>query len=465
MKKGCFLIVLLLLALGAAGGYYWYQKTRQPPEYVTETVDTGEIRQVISATGSLAALTTVEVGCQISGIVASVSADFNDRVTENQQIAQIDPSTYEASVRQATANYENAQASEKNLLAQIENYKASLISAQAEERVNQATVKKGEVAFADAERTLRRTRELLDRKLISQADLDTSESARDSTKATVEGAKAQVDVSRARQKVVLAQIDAGHAQLQGARSQIKQTQAQLSTAQLNLEKTRIFSPIDGVIIDRTVDVGQTVAASFQAPKLFTIAKDLREMQINVSVDEADIGQVKEGQTVTFSVDAYRGRTFQGVVRQVRLSPTVTQNVVNYSVMVDVKNEDFSLKPGMTANAEILVDSREKVTRIPTRALFFKPSKTASSPEEPIADAEIATKTSRVWMPRGPDRIKPVIISAGMGNNTFTEVIGDGVKPGDEVVVEERKVGDKGYGNKAVDAKGVRDARKMQRQMR
>jgi len=468
MKYGCIALVVLLLLAGVGGGWYYLRSTHPPPDWDEEEVDLGEIRQVVSATGSLSALTTVTVGCQISGILASISVDFNDQVKAGQLIAQIDPSTFEAQVQQSTANLENARASEKNIQAQIENLKASLIMAKADQNVAEANLKKAQVQVADAERQLRRTSELFSRKLVSQSDLEAAQTALDSAKAAMDAVAAQVEGTKAKQFSILAQIEASKAQLEGAGFLVKQNQAQLNIAKINLERTKIYSPIDGVVISRAVDVGQTVAANFQAPTLFTIANDLRKMQINTAVDEADIGKVFPGQAVSFSVDAYRGRLFQGKVGQVRLSPTITQNVVNYSVMVDVQNDDLALKPGMTANVEILVEKKEKVVRIPTRAIFFKPPQKSEwvekeekqdkkegkksaeengnsreTEEEPDRRRELVPNEAKVWIVNPDGRIGPVKIKTGIANNDFTELVEGKLSPGDLVVVGEKKSDGKG----------------------
>jgi HlyD family secretion protein len=366
------LVVLILGSIGAGG--YWYYQKNGAVGWLTETADQGDIRQVISATGSLDAFTLVQVGCQISGIIASIAVDFNDPVHAGQLIAEIDPSTHEAQVQQATANLQNARASERNIAAQLENLKASLLTAQSDETIARANAKKTRVQMGEAQRNAKRMEELFRKKLISTADYESASANFEVMAANVDSAEAQILATKSKQSSVLAQMQASKAQLEGSGFQIQQQEAQLNVAKINLSRTKIFSPIDGVVISRNVDVGQTVAASLQAPTLFTIAQDLKVMQINTSVDEADIGGVKEGQKVSFTVDAHRGRTFSGVVHQVRLSPTVAQNVVNYSVMVNVDNPDLALKPGMTANVEIILEERFNVVRIPTRALFFKSSR-------------------------------------------------------------------------------------------
>ncbi|MBF0499100.1 MAG: efflux RND transporter periplasmic adaptor subunit [Candidatus Riflebacteria bacterium] len=443
MRKWLFWICLLLVVTAIPlGGWFLYRRMHKPPQWKTEEIDRGEIKQAISATGSLAALTTVEVGCQISGILASVTADFNNVVKAGQQIAQIDPSTYEAQLQQSTANIENARAAERNIAAQVLNQQAILLSARADIMVQKANIRKAEVSFEDAVRNQKRTEDLFARNLVAASDRDTATSNADALAAALEAAKAQLESSKAKVSSTEAQIDATKAQLEGAAAQIRQMEAQCNVSKINLERTKIFSPIDGVVISRAVDVGQTVAASLQAPTLFTIANDLKLMQINTAVDEADIGNVKEGQPVTFTVDAYRGRTFQGTVGQVRLSPTITQNVVTYSVMVNVKNDDLSLKPGMTANVEILVESHADVLRIPTQALFFKPPADMFARKGNRKPHENAEGYARIWTIASenttPARLMPIDIKLGLSNNTLTEIIASDVSPGMLIVTGEKK---------------------------
>lgn len=438
MKYGCIAIVILL-ALGlTGGGWYWYSHRNPAPTWNFEEISEGEIRQTISATGALAAVTTVEVGCQISGILASISVDFNDTVKEGQLLARLDPSTYEAQLEQATANLESARANERDSVAQIENLRASMLGAQADEQVGLANVRKAEVAVADAERNYKRMKELAARRLISQSDLDSAQTAFDSQKAALQAVQSQMATYKAKQGAITAQIAAGEAQHSGKLSQIRQMEALLNVARINLGRTSIYSPIDGVIVSRKVDVGQTVAASLQAPTLFTIAKDMRRMQIETAVDEADIGKVKEGQKALFTVDTFKGRTFSGRVVQVRLSPTVTSNVVTYSVMVMVDNDDLVLKPGMTASVDILVDSREKAIRLPSRAMFFKPP-TGYMPAN-LPPLPEGAQYVRVWTLSSDSRPVPITVKTGISSSNHTELLEGDLKPGQKLLVSDKSSG-------------------------
>ncbi len=312
-----YLVPLLLVALALT--WFWQQRGAGDAAggYRTATAERGDIRVSISATGTLGAISTVDVGSQISGLVTDVLADFNDTVTKGQVIARIDPSTFDAQIVQGNAAVQSAQAS-------LAIARASLLNADAD---------------------YRRKSELGASQLVAASDVDMSRAARDQ-------ARAQVD---------------------SAQAQIIQQRASTRTSQLNLERTVIRSPVNGVVLTRTVEPGQTVAASLQAPVLFQIAEDLSKMEIVLAIDEADIGQVKTGQGVSFGVDAFPDRQFRGSVQQVRLSATNTNNVITYPVVVAVDNADQILLPGMTANAEIEVSRREDVLRVPNAALRYKPA--------------------------------------------------------------------------------------------
>ncbi|AWV08149.1 efflux RND transporter periplasmic adaptor subunit [Marilutibacter maris] len=310
--------IAVVVAALAAGGYYLRQRSAEASSsaYRSAQVEQGSIRVGISATGSLSAISTVDVGSQISGQVTEVLADYNDHVDKGQVIARIDPSTYQAQIAQGDASVASAR--------------ASLATAQA--------------ALANAEADYRRKSALVGRQLVARSDADLALAARDQALAQVASARAQID------------------------QQIASTR----TARLNLDRTVIRSPVDGVVLTRSIEPGQTVAASLQAPVLFQIAEDLSKMEIVLAIDEADIGQVKPGQAVAFTVDAFPDRRFRGEVQQVRLSATNTSNVITYPVVVSVDNREQLLLPGMTANAEIEVESRDDVLRVPNAALRYRP---------------------------------------------------------------------------------------------
>ena len=317
--KGKRIIVLIGAILVLAGtGYGFWRWGSSPKEspYVTVQVQRGNVTQVVSSTGTLQAVVTVLVGSQISGTIDKLFADFNTKVKAGQVVAQLNQDKFKAAVDQARANL---LASESNLA-------------------------KTKVSVVDAQRTLERNRELRKRDLMPQSDLDAAQTA----------------------------YDAALAQLEVNKAQSAQAQAALNQASVDLNNTVIRSPVDGIVISRNVDVGQTVAASLQAPTLFTIANDLAKMEVHTNVDEADVGNVTEGQEVTFTVDAFPSRRFRGRVHQVRNAPNVVQNVVTYDAVVRIDNKELLLKPGMTANVQFLVNRREDVLTIPNMAMRFKP---------------------------------------------------------------------------------------------
>lgn len=314
------IVIAAVVAAMLGGGVYYYRQRsaeQAADAYRTSKVERGDIRVAISATGALSAISTVDVGSQISGQVIEVLADFNDRVSKGQVIARIDPSTYDAQIAQGTA--------------QINNARASLATAQA--------------TLRNAELDYQRKSELAQNQLVARSDADLARAARDQARA----------------------------QLAGAQAQINQQIASTQTSRLNLQRTVIRAPVDGVVLTRTIEPGQTVAASLQSPVLFQIAEDLSKMEIVLAIDEADIGQVKPGQSVDFTVDSFPDRKFRGQVQQVRLSATNTSNVITYPVVVAVDNPDGALLPGMTANAEIEVSQRDDVLRVGNAALRYKPA--------------------------------------------------------------------------------------------
>ncbi|MGE3507275.1 MAG: efflux RND transporter periplasmic adaptor subunit [Vicinamibacterales bacterium] len=317
MRKA-FLTLVVLAALGGGSyAYYRYRQTPVPPVVTTAAITRGDIAERVGATGTLQAVTTVQVGTQVSGTIQSLHADFNSLVRKGQVIARLDPSLFQTQIEQARAN---------------------LIRAQAE-------VERLRVGLDDARTKLTRARELSARQLLPRSDLDTAEVS----------------------------VRSAEAQLRSAEAQVTQAQASLNQNQVNLDHTVITAPIDGLVISRNVDVGQTVAASMQAPTLFVLAADLTKMQVLANLDESDVGRIRPGQAVSFRVDAFPSEEFTGTVGQVRLQPIVQQNVVTYATVIDVPNPDLKLKPGMTANVNVEIARRRSVLRVPNTALRFRPT--------------------------------------------------------------------------------------------
>jgi HlyD family secretion protein len=340
------LVLALIVAAAAGGGWYWYQSRADSTDvrYRVAKVERGPMAAVVVASGTLNAVTTVQVGSQISGQVKDIYADFNTPVKKGQVIARIDPATYELRVNQTRADLDAAQSA-------VAVARSGLVAQQAESgrvRIN----------LAEAERDLERKKMLVDKKFISSAELDKS--------------RVVLDTTREQLKAVQAQIQVNEAQVQSALAAVKQRESLLRQAQVDLERTIIRAPVDGTVILRNVDAGQTVAASLQAPVLFTIAQDLRDMQVEAAIDEADVGRLRLGLPASFAVDAFPRRSFSGEIKQIRKSPQNVQNVVSYTVVISAQNPDLALLPGMTANVRIVVENRASALKLPNAALRWRP---------------------------------------------------------------------------------------------
>ena len=339
------LAVVVALTVGGWFGWRSYSESSAPPQYRTAKVMRGPLTATVSATGTLNPVTSVQVGSQVSGQLKEVLVDFNAEVKQGQLIARIDPETFEYKVRQAQAD--------------LDAIKAQALTAQANVMAAQAAVSRADVNAAEAKRDYDRKQMLVERNFISTADRDKSLST---SNASAEDAK----VSRA-------QLQVAQAQANSADATVKQREAMLVQAQIDLERTSIRAPVDGTVIKRSVDAGQTVAASLQSPELFIIAKNLHDMQVDTSIDEAEIGKLKVGQRATFTVDSFPGRSFSGEVLQVRKAALNVQNVITYVVVISALNPDLSLVPGMTANVRIVNDTRDSVLKVPNAALRFRPA--------------------------------------------------------------------------------------------
>ena len=359
------LAIIATVALLLVAGIFFFVRGRRAngaAEFITAKVERGAIRKVVNATGTVQALLTVQVGSQVTGQVQALYADYNSVVREGQMLAKIDPRRYQADVSGAEANLLAAQARVKSIEAELNSQIANQASAA-------ANVESAKVARDNAATQFARADELRKQGISSQNEYDNAKANRDSTEARHTQARAQADQ-------VIAQIAAGRAQIEQARAQVAQAQAALNQSKVNLEYTDIRSPVDGVVISRNVDVGQTVAASLQAPTLFLIAGDLTKMQLQASVDEADIGSISlsggGAEQVRFTVDAFPNRNFQGRISEIRLEPLAVQNVVTYSVIVNVDNARLELKPGMTANLTFTIAEKASALRLPNAALRYTP---------------------------------------------------------------------------------------------
>jgi HlyD family secretion protein len=385
-----FLIIAALAALAMFRG----DGSEETTEYYTAVVARGPIRRVVNATGVVQTVVTVPVGSQVSGQVQEIFADFNSVVKRGQLLAKLDPRNLESAVANSTAQLAAAQARLRSAEAEIKTHAANMQSAR-------ANLEAARVTRDNAKLNFERASELSQRGVASKNDYDTA-------KANFDSAVARFDQAEASLAQVQAQSASTDAQIAQARAGLQQAEADLERSRVNLEYANIFSPVDGVVISRDVDVGQTIAASMSAPTLFSIATDLGQMQVKASVDEADIGAITEDGKVTFSVDAYPNDTFPGKIAEIRLNPQTVQNVVTYNVILSIDNPDLRLKPGMTANITITVAEREEAVKIPNAALRYRPPDAPELPPEetgvPTARTTASTSPtvgSGISLPRAP----------------------------------------------------------------
>ena len=362
MKKIIIGLVVLLVIIAP----FVLKKGNNKVEYLSEAIERRTITQIVEATGTIEPINTVSIGSQVSGRIEEIFVDFNTQVEKGQQLAQIDTSLFQAQLQQSQANINNAK----------------------------ATLARNEAQLEYDTKTYHRYKNLYDRNLVSKNDLDSAESAYKSDLAQVASAKAQ----------------------------IMQAQANYATASANMGYTKIVSPVKGIVISKEVEVGQTVAASFQTPTLFTVAEDLTKMRIETSVSEADIGKVKEGQDVEYTLDGYPDSIFYGKVTQVRLSPVTESNVVTYTVIIEVENDEGKLMPGMTANVSIITGKKENILTVPNVALKFT-----------IADNKQKYDKKGIWIDKKGKPVR-VNIETGVSDDSYSEIISDEIKEGDVVYV-------------------------------
>jgi HlyD family secretion protein len=457
---------------------------------MTARIERGNLRNTVTATGALQAVTTVQVGSQASGTISALYADFNSVVKKGQVVAQLDPSTAKAQVDQARANLEQARASLANAHAAVVNSRAGVSDAQARNLAARSTVQNNQAGVSGAEANvavlnaqqddalslLKQQESLLKAGVIAQRDYDVSMTAYKTAEARYNQAVAQLEQaklaeqssssagiaqSQAAVEQSQAQVQQSQAQVQQAAAQVQQAQAALNLAEVNLSHTTITSPIDGIVVSRDVNVGQTVAASLSAPTLFTIANDLTQMQVIANIDQADIGLVEQAKSVKFAVDAFPGKEFDGKIAEMRLNPVNVQNVVTYNVVINVENPDQKLKPGMTANLTITIDERNDVLKVPNSALRFTPqdasrqrnnangdnqaqgegrrrqqgdaSGNGGSNFAPASAPVLEGQTRIVWVLGQDSKPERRRIKVGLSDGASTEVVEGELKEGDMVI--------------------------------
>ncbi len=477
-----------MMAAVMLAGFYFWGSDASTPQYMTARVDRGNLRNTVTATGALQAVTTVQVGSQASGTISALYADFNSVVKKGQVVAQLDPSTAKAQVDQARANLEQARASLANARAAVVNSRAGVSDAQARGLAARSTVQNNQAGVSGAEANvavlkaqqddalslLKQQESLLKAGVIAQRDYDVAVTAYKTAEARYNQAVAQLNQAKlaeqssssagiAQSQAAIeqsqAQVAQSTAQVQQAAAQVQQAQAALSMAEVNLSHTTIASPIDGVVVSRDVNVGQTVAASLSAPTLFTIANDLTAMQVIANIDQADIGLVEQAKSVRFTVDAFPGKEFDGKIAEMRLNPVNVQNVVTYNVVINVENPEQKLKPGMTANLTITIDERNDVLKVPNSALRFTPQDRprgqnnnqqgqagqrrqrqqggdnvgGNSNFAPSSAPVLAGQTRIVWVLGQDGKPERRRITVGLSDGAATEVIDGELKEGDMVI--------------------------------
>ncbi len=383
MKKKIVIAAISIAAVGGAAGAYQHSH-RDEVTVTTEPITRGDIVQVVKANGTLEAVRTVKVGSQVTGIIEEIAADFNSVVRKGQLIARLDSSTFDAQVEQARAGLARAQ----------------------------AEVDRVAVTVQDAAARQARSRQLFARHLVAEADWDAAH---------------------------LAALDAD-AQLRAAQAHVKEARAVLDQSLVNVEHTNIYSPVDGIVVARNVDIGETVVANLEVASLFSIAEDLSTMQVKTGVDEADVSLVHEGQVVRLKVDAYPDDAFSGNVAQVRLQPTTSQNVVTYTAIVKVRNDDFRLRPGLTATVTIDVARRDNALRLPNKVLRFRPTaEMFAALNQPVPARQpgqletAASTTRRVWAWTTEDQLRPLQVVLGISDGTYTEIVSGAGDSGEQLV--------------------------------
>jgi HlyD family secretion protein len=424
-------------------------------------VEKGPIVSLVSTAGTLNAVITVQVGSQVSGQIKELLADFNSEVHAGQVIARIDPQIFEAKVSQADAELAVAKANVIIQHANVEKARTDLDNSVAALASGKAQTEKARVVVVDAKRTLERRRELHKRGAMSENEMDSAQAACDQVVAQLKSAEAQEQAEFSLVASKEASLKMARAQVDYALEQVNQQEAALRQAKVDFEHTFILSPVDGIVIQRAVDVGQTVAASLQAPTLFTIAQDLRKMQVETSVDEADIGRIKVNQRTTFTVDAFPGQEFEGRVKQIRKAPLTVQNVVTYTVVISAENPELRLFPGMTANVKIFVDERPAAVKVPNSALRFRLAEEEGSSDpgsgentggngkaRQVSEGGETSPASkgRVWVLGREGKPMPLDVITGISDGSFTEVVSGGISAGQEVITginQDKKAPSKG----------------------
>jgi HlyD family secretion protein len=414
----------------AVGGAFWRAHLQNAIAYETVPVERGAIQARITATGNLNAVVDVLVSSQVSGNIKTLYADWNSKVKKGQLVALIDPQIFQAQVDQASAVFRSAHSATITAQAQIEKAKADLSAAIASQKNAEAIAAKDLANETNAKAQWERATLLLREQVVAQQDYDIAQANYDASHAQVTADLAQIDAAKQNIQSAQASVQVAQSQLATAQAQEHQTQAALQQAQINLDHTRIMAPVDGTVVARRMDVGQTVAATLNPPTIFEIAQDLTKMQVDTNVDESDVGNVALGQKATFIVDSYPETAFHGVVADIRKAPIITQNVVTYDVVITVDNSDLKLFPGMTANVTILAAKLNDTLKVPNSVLRFRPS---AAVLKQTGLSGVQTDKQQVYL-LAEGKIKVVQVRFGLSDGKYTSVSSDQLQPGAQIVV-------------------------------
>jgi HlyD family secretion protein len=430
-----FLIVAVLLGALIAGAGYPYSRESSVPTFLTAPVERGSISTLVTASGTVEAVVSVDVSSQLSGRIAEVFVNFNDSVKAGQPIAQIDQEIFAARINEASAALSVAEATGEVQRAALERAKVLVGNAQTGKKLAEAQSAANKARQDEAERDLQRKLELVRTGSGTERELSQVRASRDAGAADLRASIEQIQMKAEAIAIAEAEQRMAEANVRNALAVVKEKQAALDQARLDLDRTVLRAPIDGIIIKRDVNPGQTVAVSLEAKTLFKIANDLREMEVHGKIDEADIGQVKVGQRARFAVDAYPDRTFSGQVMQIRKSPEVVQNVVTYTTIISAPNPDLLLLPGMTAQLRIAVSDTGEVLKIPSQALRFRPDGASSESARPSGkEAPSAKASATVWLVgenRRPDR---VAVSVGESDDNGAALLEGALTEGQQVII-------------------------------
>jgi HlyD family secretion protein len=431
-----WLLAGAILAIAVAISVIMWHRNSNKVEYLTVRLDRGDIEATVNTTGNLNAVISVQVGSQVSGNILALYADFNTKVKKGQVVALIDPALFQAAVDNASATLKAARAGVVTAQATLAQSRANFSSAEANVATQKANVVKAQSAIDLAKVENDRRKVLVTTGSTSQEDADTAQATYDQSVASMSATQAAVTAAEAAADAALKGVDVAQTQLDQAKAVVQEDQATLAQAQLNLDHTKIIAPVDGTVVSRNMDVGQTVAASFQAPTIFLIAQDLTKMQVDTNVDESDVGRTKLDQPADFTVDAWPGQVFHGRVAQVRKAPINVQNVITYDVVIEVANPDLKLFPGMTANATIFTGRAANALRLPKAALRFHPRATPGTYNQGTstkgAPAQAGMQTIYLLGPK--EQPKPLRVKTGLSDANYVELVGTDLKEGDAVVV-------------------------------